>query len=88
LYWSAYRTVIEPTAYRRLFDRDLAKDFRLAIVLAWLLGFLRREADVWRLSDRGADWSHQLQSLYSLSFIDQLWTRCRETPWPNRVTLR
>ena len=88
LYWAAYRTVIEPTVYRRLFGRELERDFRLTILLARLLGLLRDEAGVWHLTDRGADWSHQLQSLYSLSFIDQLWTRCQANPWPDRVVLR
>jgi oxygen-independent coproporphyrinogen-3 oxidase len=87
-YWAAYRTVIEPAVYKRLFGRDLLTDFWLAITLARLLGFLHRESDAWRLTDRGADWSHQLQSLYSLSFIDQLWDRCQETPWPEKVVLR
>lgn len=87
LYWSAYRTVIDPVAYKRLFNRDLEDDFRIAITLAKEMHFLHVNGNSWRLTDRGADWVHRLQSLYSLSFIDQLWTKCKEEPWLPRAIL-
>ena len=86
-YWSIYRLSIDSDEYRDLFGRDLDRDFGALIRTLSLLGFASHQGNTWRLNDRGADWIHRLQSLYSLTFIDQMWTRCRNEPWPDQVLL-
>lgn len=88
LYWAAYRTRIDGIEYRERFNRDLERDFRPWLQLLSGFGLAKREGLVWHLNHRGADWVHQLQSLYSLSYIDQLWKQCDMEPWPERVALK
>jgi oxygen-independent coproporphyrinogen-3 oxidase len=88
LYWAAYRTRINGAEYRARFCRDLDRDFRSWFRVLSGLGLARKNGEEWRLTDRGADWVHRLQSLFSLSFIDQLWSRCKTEAWPERVVLK
>jgi len=87
LYWQIYRTEIDAERYRGRFGRDLAQDFGGLLRLMRWTGFARREGGVWRLTERGAFWSHRLQSLFSLTYIDELWERCRAEAWPDEVIL-
>lgn len=40
-----------------------------------------------RVTERGAIWAHRLQCLFSLSYIDKLWEKCRREAWPEEVVL-
>jgi hypothetical protein len=87
LYWQIYRTEIDPERYRALFGRELARDFGgLLRLLSWT-GFVRRNGSGWHLTERGSFWSHRLQCLFSLTYIDELWQRCRAEAWPREVVL-
>jgi oxygen-independent coproporphyrinogen-3 oxidase len=87
LYWQIYRARIEPRRYRDLFGRDLGSDFALLLAALRLLRFVRPAGDALALTERGAIWAHRLQCLYSLTYIDQLWERCRSEPWPQEIRL-
>ncbi|MHC4932373.1 MAG: coproporphyrinogen-III oxidase family protein [Planctomycetota bacterium] len=87
LYWQIYRARIEPLRYRDLFGRELGSDFALLLAALRLVRFVRPDGDALALTERGAIWAHRLQCLYSLTFIDQLWERCRREAWPQKVLL-
>lgn len=87
LYWQIYRTRIDPQQYEAIFHRDLVKDFRLAIALMRLLGWLRHKDAAFTCTDRGARWSHRFQMLFSLTFIDEVWTQCQREAWPEQIVL-
>jgi len=87
LYWRIYCTSIDPEEYRRLFDREVERDFPFIFRVMRVLGWIRRTDGVWRLTEGGAVWSHRLQCLFSLTYIDRLWQQCQEQAWPERVVL-
>jgi oxygen-independent coproporphyrinogen-3 oxidase len=87
LYWQIYRTEIETREYARLFGRSVEEDFKTIFFILKSLGWIHKENGVWRLKEAGVDWSHRLQSLFSLTFIDTLWTKCQNEAWPERVEL-
>jgi oxygen-independent coproporphyrinogen-3 oxidase len=87
LYWQVYRTEIDRGRYRALFGRDIEHDFGAALTFLEWLGWAKRDSRAWRLTEAGAIWSHRLQSMYSLTYIDDLWARCRGEPWPKEVVL-
>lgn len=87
LYWQIYRTRIDIQQYETIFHRDLMKDFRPVITLMRLLGWMHRDGTAFLLSDRGARWSHRFQMLFSLTFIDEVWTQCQQEAWPERIVL-
>jgi oxygen-independent coproporphyrinogen-3 oxidase len=87
LYWQLYSTRVSADLYRALFARHLKRDFGWLLTMLRLLGWLKRDVDGFRVTERGAVWGHRLQSLYSLSYIDQLWAACGDTAWPKKVVL-
>lgn len=87
LYWRLYRTVVDLEEYRALFGRDLGRDYWLAFALLRLLDMARPEGGKWRVTEFGAVWMHRIQQLFSITYIDDLWDRCRKEAWPQEVLL-
>jgi oxygen-independent coproporphyrinogen-3 oxidase len=88
LYWQLYRLSVEPAEYRARFGRDLEADFRVLLRTLRTLGMVRRTGDGWRVTRFGSVWMHRFQQLYSITYIDEIWERCRGEAWPQRVVLR
>ena len=87
LYWQIYNTRIDAQKYEEIFHRDLIKDFRLLIVAMKLLGWIKKEGSAFTFTEKGARWSHRFQMLFSLTFIDDVWTQCQREPWPKQIIL-
>ncbi len=87
LYWQIYRTRIDLQQYEALFHRDLVKDFRLLVEVMKLLGWIKKDGSVFTLTEKGSRWSHRFQMLFSLTFIDDVWTHCQREPWPKQIIL-
>jgi hypothetical protein len=51
------------------------------------LGMLAEEAECYVLTERGSFWIHLIQNYYVLNYIDKLWTRAIQEPWPGRIEL-
>lgn len=39
------------------------------------------------LTERGARCCHRCQMVFSLTFIDNVWTQCQREPWPQQIVL-
>ncbi len=87
LYWQIYTTRIDAQKYEGLFHRDLMKDFRLLIGVMKLLGWIHKERSAFTLTEKGSRWAHRFQMLFSLTFIDEVWTHCQREPWPKEIIL-
>jgi oxygen-independent coproporphyrinogen-3 oxidase len=87
LYWAIYGTHIEASRYQALFGRSLKRDFGLLLTGLRAAGLARSDAAGWTITETGAIWVHRVQSLFSLSYIDNLWQHCRDHPWPREVVL-
>lgn len=87
LYWQIYTTRIDLQKYEEPFHRDVINDFRLLIVVMKLLGWIKKEESVFTLTERGSRWAHRFQMLFSLTFIDEVWTHCQREPWPKQIIL-
>lgn len=74
------RTRIDPQQYEAIYHRDLMADFWLLMGAMRLLGWTRRSGSVFTFTDSGARWSHRFQMLFSLTFIDEVWTQCQKEP--------
>lgn len=87
LYWAIYRTRIEAARYQELFGCGVERDFGLLLGILTAAGLARRNAAGWTITETGAIWVHRLQSVFSLTYIDDLWQRCQDEPWPQEVVL-
>lgn len=89
LYWRLYELRASERSFRDLFGEDasLASTFgKLLKPFCWA-GWLERTNGEYRVTHSGAFRIHRLQNDYSLDYIDRLWGRCREEPWPDAVRL-
>jgi menaquinone C8-methyltransferase len=87
LYWQIYMTRIDVQKYEEIFHRDVVKDFRLLIFIMKLLGWINKEGSAFILTEKGSRWAHRFQMLFSLTFIDDVWTHCQREPWPEEIIL-
>jgi hypothetical protein len=47
-------------------------------------GLARRDSAGWTITETGAIWVHRLQSLFSLTYIDDMWQRCQDQLGPKK----
>ena len=89
LYWRVYELKVVNREFQDLFGRETSVDARFGRLFRPLLatGMMRRAADGYRITRKGAYWIHRLQNEYSLNYINRLWGSCRRQPWPKEVTL-
>ncbi len=88
LYWQLYKTEVDQTRYGRIFGRDLNRDFRTVFSLLRLSGMIHRRGTRWHVTEFGAIWTHRLQQLFSITYIDDVWRQCLADPWPQEVILQ
>ena len=89
LYWRAYELFVAEAEFSDMFGshRSIAKMFGLSFSPFLAAGLMERNAEGYRITDAGAFWIHRIQNEYSLNYINYLWGRCRQTPWPQEVVL-
>jgi oxygen-independent coproporphyrinogen-3 oxidase len=89
LYWRIYELKIYEEDFRDLFGTALSLDTAFSGVIRplELTGMMEKGDGEHRVTDLGAYWIHRLQNEYSLNYINRLWGACRQTPWPQGVTL-
>jgi hypothetical protein len=67
-------------AWGRTYTAEQAEE---AIVHAKQVGFACVDVNL----KKGARWVHRFQILFSLTFIDDVWTQCQKEPWPKQIIL-
>ena len=87
LYWQIYNARIDSQKYKQIFSRDLEKDYKLLLVLMNLFGWIKKKGAIYIFNEKGSIWSHRFQMLFSLTFIDDVWTQCQKEPWPKKIVL-
>jgi hypothetical protein len=61
--------------------------FALLAACLRLFGWCDARQGCLQVTERGAIWAHRLQCLFSLSYIDKVWEKCRRVPCPSEVVL-
>ncbi len=86
LYWRFYDTRIPLDALGPALGRDAPKGRR------WLgmverAGLAARHGNALELTEAGAFWLHLAQNYFALDYVNTLWTRARQEPWPQAVEI-
>ncbi|HUU84924.1 MAG TPA: radical SAM protein [Phycisphaerae bacterium] len=87
LYWRLYEMRVGRASFAGMFDRDLSAAAGWLFAAPRALGLMRKAADGYEVTGRGAYWIHRLQNGFSLEYITRIWTQCRRQPWPQEVRL-
>lgn len=87
LFWRGYTTRISDAEFEAFFGVSLHERYGRELALARLLGWVRKEGDLWRLTDSGAFRFHVFEGFYTLSYIDKMWGLMGRAPFPPELNL-
>lgn len=87
LFWTAYTTSIDPKAFRKFFGVSLHSKYGFELYLCQLLGFVKKEQGIYRMTGKGAYYYYYFEQFYTLAYIDKMWGIMREKAFPERITL-
>ena len=87
LFWTAYSTRVDPKAFERFFGVPLDRMYGAELRLARLLGLVKQENELWRMTPRGAFYYHHYENFYTLAYIDKMWGILRKEAFPKELML-
>ncbi|MBK5252665.1 MAG: radical SAM protein, partial [Peptostreptococcaceae bacterium] len=85
LFWTAYSTRIDSSAFERFFGESLKKKYGLELWAAKKLGFVTDKSGVYRMTLKGAFYYHYYENYYTLSYIDKMWGIMRLEAFPKEI---
>lgn len=88
LFWTLYSLNLSSKDFENFFHKNLYKYYGMEIMIARLLGFLKKDKKGYRMTTKGSWYYHYFESFYTLSYIDQMWSLMKETPFPKELTIR
>lgn len=86
LYWRLYDTRVSLDALDGVLGRDAPQARRWLRVAQWA-GLAVEKGGTLELTEPGAFWIHLAQNYFALNYVNTLWTRAREEPWPEAVAI-
>ncbi len=87
LFWRFYTTLLHPRDFRDAFDVSLRKAYGAEFRLGRLLGLVKKENGVYRLTTKGVFYYHHFEGYYTLAYIDHMWNTMRQEPFPKGLSL-
>lgn len=86
LYWRFYDTRIPMDNLDVVLGNDAPKARRWLKVVEQT-GFAVRKGRHLELTESGAFWLHLVQNYFALNYVNTLWIRARQEPWPQSVAI-
>lgn len=87
LFWTAYSTKVDSSAFEKFFDIPLEKMYGFELAVAKLLGFVTENSGIYSMTLKGAFYYHYYESFYTLAYIDKMWGIMRKEAFPERIEL-
>ncbi|MDF2939289.1 MAG: hypothetical protein K0Q90_4662 [Paenibacillaceae bacterium] len=88
LFWTAYTTQVDGTAFRQFFGASLERYYGLELALARMLGLVRKQDGCYILTSKGMYYFHYYEYDYTLSYIDQMWNRMGVQAFPGELVIK
>lgn len=88
LFWSAYSMGVSTSRFEAVVGVPLKQMFGFELWLLGKTGFVYREDDQYKLTDKAAYYYHYLEQAYTTAYIDKMWHVSRKEPFPKKIVLR
>jgi oxygen-independent coproporphyrinogen-3 oxidase len=88
LFWSTYALKIDPVKFEKIVGVPLRRMFGLEILIAEKLSFLKRNADIYELTDKATGLYHHIEQVYTTAYIDKVWDVSRKQAFPAKIVLK
>jgi len=85
-YWRLYDTHIPLDRLDEIF-KEHAHHIRLLLKVLENAGLGISRGLFFELTEKGAFWLHLAQNHFALNYVNTLWTRARQDPWPKAVAI-
>lgn len=85
LFWTAYSTKVDPKDFERFFGVSLKKTYGFELWLAKLLGFVKEQNGIYKMTLKGAFYYHYYENFYTLAYIDKMWGIMRKEAFPTKI---
>lgn len=86
-FWNAYTLEFSNENFKKIFDKDIESFFAIELLLARLLGVLRKTDGGYKLTKIGIYLYHLIEQHYTHQYIDKTWRVCGNEPWPEEIEL-
>lgn len=88
LFWSSYSMKINIDKFEKIIGVPLKKMFGLELFLAEKSGLLRKNGNIYELTDKAAYLYHYIEQVYTTAYIDKMWNISRNEAFPDEIVLR
>lgn len=86
-FWNAYTLEFKNDEFKKMFNKDIKSFFAVELLIAQLLGIIRKNKKDYRLTDFGIYLYHLIEQHYTHQYIDKTWRVCGQNPWPEKIDL-
>lgn len=87
LFWTAYSTEVRADDFEQFFGVSLRRMYGFELLIARLLGFVKKRGTVYRMTLKGAFYYHYYENFYTLAYIDKMWGIMRKEAFPAKIEL-
>lgn len=87
LFWTAYSMKINPKHFEKFFGKKLNSIYGFEFLLARLLGFVKKEAGLYKLTNKGAFYYHHYENYYTYDYINSMWGVMSKEAFPNKLDI-
>ncbi len=88
LFWSAYSMKINKDKFEKIIGIPLNKMFGFELFLAEKSGLIRKNCNVYELTDKAAYIYHYIEQVYTTAYIDKMWNVSRKEAFPDKIILK
>ncbi len=88
LFWAAYGMQINSENFAKIVGSPLLKLYGFEIFAAEKLGYLLKDGDLYRLTDKAACLYHHVEQVYTTAYIDKMWRIARLQAFPDKIILK
>lgn len=74
--------------FEQFFGISLNKLFGFEFWLCERLGFVKKENEIYYLTEKGAYYFHLIEQKYTNAYIDKMWNISRQIAFPEEIVLK
>ena len=88
LFWSAYSMQIDSEKFEQIVGKPLKKMYGVEFWLAQKLGYLKKNGNIYTLTEKASYLYHYIEQVYTTAYIDKMWNVSRKIAFPDRIILK
>ena len=74
--------------FRRFFGKKVEKYYGFEFALGRITGLIKKEKSGYQMTTRGSFYYHYFENYYTLSYIDQMWSLMKDSPFPKELIIK